>query len=581
MPPPPARWRGRCEFNSSICNNKLIGARSYTIGNGTPFDENGHGTHTASTAAGNFVRGANVFGNANGTAAGIAPLAHIAIYKVCVIRCSESDILAAMDVAIDDGVDVLSLSIGGPAIDFYDESVAVGAFSAIERGIFVSASAGNNGPFLGSVENGAPWLLTVGASTTDRRIVATAVLGNNEELNGESTYQPPNYDSSTPLPLVYPRLNSSNVNASFCTPDSLQNIDVRGRIVLCEVGIIGRIAKGVAVRNAGGAAMILINQQPQGYYTYSDSHVLPATHLSYADGLRIRAYINTTAQPVATISFRGTVIGDDRAPTVASFSARGPNLSSLGILKPDIIGPGSNILAAWHVSVENNINTRSNFNIISGTSMSCPHLSGIAALLRSAHPNWSPAAIKSAIMTTADRVNFAGNLIEDQTFRPASILATGSGHVNIQRATDPGLVYDLQPQDYLPYLCGLNYTDQQVGIIVNRAVRCSEISSITEGELNYPSFFVILGNSSQVYNRTVTNVGDANSVYTAGIVGLSGIEVRVEPSTLQFTEMNQNLTYQVTFSRLTSPRSGTIVEGFLTWNSTRHSVRSPMVTLFE
>ncbi|KAK4486426.1 hypothetical protein RD792_009101 [Penstemon davidsonii] len=439
------------------------------------------------------------------------PLAHVAIYKVCVRRCSESDILAAVDVAIDDGVDVLSLSLDGPTSIFLDESVAVGVFSAIERGIFVSASAGNNGPSFGSIQNGAPWLLTVGASTTDRRIVAPVVLGNNDELNGESTYQPPDFDSSTPLLLVYPLLNSSNVNASFCTPDSLQNIDVRGRIVLCEEGIIGRIAKGIAVRNTGGAAMILINQQPQGYYTYSDSHVLPATHLSYADGLRIRAYINTTAQPVATVSFRGTVIGDDSAPTVAFFSARGPNSASPGILKPDIIGPGSNILAAWRMSVENNINTRSNFKIISGTSMSCPHLSGIAALLRSAHPNWSPTAIKSAIMTTADRVNFEGNLIEDQTFRPASILATGSGHV---------------------------------------------------------------------YNRTVTNVGDPNSVYTVGIIGLSSVEVRVEPSTLQFTEVKQILTYQVKFSRLASPSSGTIAEGFLMWNSTRHSVRSPIFALF-
>ncbi|KAL0409778.1 UNVERIFIED_CONTAM: Subtilisin-like protease SBT1.4 [Sesamum radiatum] len=275
MPPPPAKWKGQCQFNSTVCNNKLIGARYFTIGNGTPLDENGHGTHTASTAAGNFVRGANVFGNANGTAAGIAPLAHIAMYK--------------------------------------------------------------------------------------------------------------------------------------------------GKIVLCEVGGgIGRIAKGRAVRNAGGAAMILINQQPQGYTTNSDSHVLPATHLSYADGLKIKAYLNSTSSPTATISFKGTVIGDDRAPTVASFSGRGPNLASPGILKPDIVGPGHNILAAWHISLENNTNTKSNFNIISGTSMSCPHLSGVAALLKTAHPDWSPAAIKSAIMTTADQVNLAGISSKMKHYGPPS-----------------------------------------------------------------------------------------------------------------------------------------------------------------
>ncbi|KAK4486427.1 hypothetical protein RD792_009102 [Penstemon davidsonii] len=583
MLPPPAKWKGRCEFNSTLCNNKLIGARSFSIGNGTPYDESGHGTHTASTAAGNFVRGANVNGNANGMAAGIAPLAHIAIYKVCINSCSESDILAAMDAAIDDGVDVISLSLGGPATNFYDESVAVGAFSAIERGIFVSVSAGNSGPSLVTVSNGAPWLLTVGASTIDREIVATAVLGNNEQLDGESAYQPADFDSSTLLPLVYPGIISDHANASYCTPESLQNIDLQGRIVFCEGGVIGSVEKGVAVRNAGGAAMILMNTETQAYTTSSEPHVLPATHLSFDDGVKVLTYIISTVEPVATISFKGTIIGDKHAPTVAYFSARGPNEPSPGILKPDIIGPGSNILAAWHVSVENNnIKTKSNFNIISGTSMSCPHLSGIAALLKNAHPNWSPAAIKSAIMTTADQLNLGGNLIEDQNLEPVGVLATGSGHVNILKANDPGLIYDIQPQDYLPYLCGLNYTDQQVGIIVNRAVRCSEISSIKETELNYPSFFVLfLGSSSQVYNRTVTNVGDANSVYTVGVAGLSGAEVTVEPSTLRFTEANQKLTYQVTFSRLTSASSVTMVQGFLTWTSAKHSVKSPMVVLFE
>ncbi|KAL0288746.1 UNVERIFIED_CONTAM: Subtilisin-like protease SBT1.7 [Sesamum angustifolium] len=583
MPPPPAKWKGQCQFNSAVCNNKLIGARQFTIGNGTPLDENGHGTHTASTAAGNFVRGANVFGNANGTAAGIAPLAHIAMYKVCNTRCSESDILAAMDVAIDDGVDIISLSLGGPARNFYDDNVAVGAFSAVERGIFVSAAAGNSGPSLRTIENGAPWLLTVGASSVDRKIRATAVLGNNEELDGESTFQPADYPS-TLLPLVYAGSNSSNPNAPFCLPALLRNIDVQGKIVLCEEGGgIGRITKGRAVRNAGGAAMILVNQQPQGYTTHSDSHVLPATHLSYADGLKVKAYLNSTSSPTATISFKGTIIGDDRAPTVAYFSGRGPNRASPGILKPDVIGPGHNILAAWHISVENNPNTKSNFNIISGTSMSCPHLSGVAALLKTDHPDWSPAAIKSAIMTTADQGNLAGNLIEDETLRPAIFFAVGSGHVNILKARDPGLVYDIQPQDYVPYLCGLNYTDQQVEIIVNRPVQCSEISSISQAELNYPSFTAFLGtgNTSETYNRTVTNVGEANSVYTVETIGLPGVDMRVEPSTLQFSGVNQRLTYQVTFSRLPNAPSNAVAQGFLTWTSGRHSVRSPLVVIFQ
>nr|WKY20453.1 COP9 signalosome complex subunit 5a-like protein [Striga hermonthica] len=329
VPPPPARWRGVCQLDPpAACNNKLIGARRFNVGNGTPLDEDGHGTHTASTAAGNFVAGANVFGNANGTASGIAPLAHLAVYKVCDSSgCPESDILAAMDAAIDDGVDILSLSLGGVAHDFLT-AVAVGAFSAVERGIFVSASAGNNGPCLGGVQNGAPWVLSVGSSTTDRRIQAAVVLGNDVELDGETAFQPADFPA-TPLPLVYPGANTSNPNALFCTPESLANAQVRGRVVLCETGGgIAVIAKGQAVRDAGGEAMILVNQESQGYTTDSDSHVLPTAHLSYADMLRMQAYLNSTSSPTAAILFRGTVFGDDRAPAVAWYSGRGPNLAS-------------------------------------------------------------------------------------------------------------------------------------------------------------------------------------------------------------------------------------------------------------
>lgn len=180
--------------------------------------------------------------------------------------------------------------------------------------------------------------------------------------------------------------------------------------------------------------MILMNEESDGFSTNADTHVLPATHVSHAAGLKIKAYINSTATPTAAILFKGTVIGKPLSPTVASFSSRGPNLESPGILKPDIIGPGVSILAAWPFPLDNCTNSKSTFNIISGTSMSCPHLSGIAALLKSSHPYWSPAAIKSAIMTSADTQNFEGKAIVDQTLRPADVFATGAGHVNPTRA---------------------------------------------------------------------------------------------------------------------------------------------------
>ncbi|XP_073121564.1 subtilisin-like protease [Henckelia pumila] len=579
MPPPPAKWKGKCEFNHTTCNNKIIGARSLITGE-NPYDDFGHGTHTASTAAGNFVKGANIFGNANGTAAGIAPLAHLAIYKVCSLSsCSESDVIAGMDAAIEDGVDVLSISLGTFEDNFYQDFKALGAFSAMEKGILVSASAGNIGPSNYSVLNQSPWILTVGASTTDRKIRATALLGNKQQYHGESVHH---YKAETVLPLVYAgSLNESDPFAPYCYQDSLNGTDIKGKVVLCEAGGLLATEKGEAVKNSGGVAMILLNSEGYANTIQAQAHVLPATRLSYADGLKVKSYINSTSKPVATILFQGTIIGDDLAPVVAAFSSRGPNSVSPGILKPDILGPGLNILAAWPTSIENRTDTKSTFNILSGTSMSCPHLAGVAALLKSSHPDWSPAAIKSAIMTTADTVNLAHDPILDERFLPADIFSTGAGHVNPSKANDPGLVYDIQPKDYIPYLCGLNYTNRQVGFFVQGRVNCSAVSSIPDSQLNYPSFTLTFTSesTSHTYSRTVTNVGQPISSYRAEIVPPPGVDVRVEPNTLEFSELNQKIQYEVTFRRSDSAKNNTVAQGFLKWTSVEHSVRSPIAVI--
>ncbi|KAL3499450.1 hypothetical protein ACH5RR_038543 [Cinchona calisaya] len=581
MPPPPAKWKGKCEFNTSVCNKKFIGARFFNVRKGSPMDEDGHGTHTVSTASRNFVKGANVFGSANGTAVGVAPLVHLAIYKVCTTKCPESDILAAMDTAIDDGVDVLSISIqgGSASSPFSHNNIALGAYSAMERGIFVSCSAGNSGPSNRSLSNKAPWILTVGASSIDRKIRTSALLGNNEEFDGESLFQPKDFPP-TFFPLYYPGKTRSDLNSGYCGSGLLNDTLVQGKIVVCDNGGgIEGTAKGENVKNAGGIGMILINQLSQGYTLSADAHVLPATQLSYVDGIKALSYINSTKSPVGSILFKGTIIGDNHAPMVAAFSSRGPSGTSPGILKPDIIGPGMNILAAWHRSVENNTNTKATFNIISGTSMSCPHLSGVAALLKSVHPDWSPAAIKSAIMATADIVNLAKNPIEDQTLFPASIFATGSGHVNPARANNPGLIYDIESKDYIPYLCGLNYTNTKVGYLVQRKVNCTTKSSIPEAQLNYPSFSLIFGSNVPTYTRTVTNVGEANSVYTVKVIQPTGVNVTVKPDKLSFSEINQKLTYEVTFRKLASAANNVASQGSLTWTSEKFLVRSPIAAI--
>ncbi|XP_027182434.1 subtilisin-like protease SBT1.2 [Coffea eugenioides] len=578
MPPPPPEWKGRCEYGNPPCNNKLIGLRSFIRDRpGLPFDEVGHGTHTASTAAGNFVANANVYDNANGTAVGMAPHAHLAIYSACSRHgCRSADVLAAIDAAVLEGVHVLSLSLGFDfPISLFEDEIAIGAFGAIRNRVFVSCSAGNYGPLYQSLRNGAPWILTVGASTTDRDVRATAVLGNNQEFDGQSFFQPKDFQT-TLLPLVYPGMNGDQF-AATCEKGSLDNIDVKAKIVLCD-GF--GVETGETVRDAGGAAMILMNQQSSGYTTSAEGHVLPAAQVSFADGQAIKAYINSTSTPKATIQFKGTIIGVKDAPAVAAFSSRGPNHASPGILKPDIIGPGVNILAAWSESVEDKTTTKSNFNVISGTSMACPHLSGIAALIKNAHPRWSPAAIKSAIMTTANFTNVTSSPIIDERRVPADIFMIGAGQVNASRALDPGLVYDIQPNDYIPYLCGLGYSDQNVRTIVGKPVTCSTVSSIPEAQLNYPSFAIQLPqNTTQRYSRIVTNVGIAVSSYHVEIEEIPGVEVSVQPEVLNFTELDQQMTYQITFRRTTmSSNKSFFVQGAITWIS-EHRVRSPIAVL--
>ncbi|KAI3501030.1 hypothetical protein L1887_28886 [Cichorium endivia] len=576
MPPPPARWKGKCEVAG--CNNKLIGMKNFFTGATTPVDEDGHGTHTSSTAAGSPVDDANVFGNANGTATGIAPLAHLAMYRVCDGICTESAIAAGFDAAIEDGVDVLSISIGGGYRQLYNDIIDIASFAATKKGIFVSCSAGNSGPTNATLSNEAPWILTVGASTIDRRIRTSVHLGNKKLYNGESLYQPKDFNHKF-RPLVYPG-KDGDTNAANCLEGSLDQIDVKGKVVLCDMGWSSGVEKSEVVKAAGGAAVILANDEVSGATTIAEANVIPASNVGYREGIEIKKYFNSTYSPVATILFRGTVLGINTAPEVAFFSSRGPNTASPGILKPDIIGPGVNILAAWSESVDN----KTKFHVISGTSMSCPHLAGVAALLKSDHPDWSPAIIKSAIMTTATQVNLNKHAIVDQTLLPADVFAIGSGHVDPSKSNDPGLVFDIQPSEYIPYLCGLGYTPKQIELITKKKVSC--LKTIAEAQLNYPSFAVSLKRGdSKTYSRMVTNVGMPNSTYTVGEIHVPhGVKAVVGglSQQLSFTAMHHKLTYNITFSRDPLAKvNAHYGQGHMTWVSGSYSVRTPFSFKFE
>ncbi|KAJ0967550.1 hypothetical protein J5N97_024467 [Dioscorea zingiberensis] len=577
MPLPPAKWKGICDFDRPMCNNKLVGARGFLRGcRDSPVDDDGHGMHTASTAAGNFVANASVLGQAKGIASGIAPKAHLSIYKVCYKHCRGSDILAGIDQAIADGVDVLSISIGGKPEPFYDDHMAIGALAAVEKGLFVSSSAGNTGPRESSVENNAPWMLTVGASTLDRSIRVTVKLGNGEEINGESAYQPDNFPFKM-LPLVFPG-EKGVARAKTCADGSLDTINVRGKVVLCETGGVNNgVDKGLVVKKAGGVAMIIMNQEKQMYTVKARAHVLPAAHISYVDAIRIKKYLKSSPVATAGMLFKGTVYGSPVSPSIASFSGRGPSIVNNGVMKPDIVGPGMNILAAWPASAGGTA-----FNMLSGTSMAAPHLAGIAALLKASHPDWSPAMIKSAIMTTADLLRRDGKPISDETGNTTNYSAMGAGHVNPSKADDPGLVYDISVDDYISYLCGLGYTDRQVSAVARRHIECSSQKVITAEELNYPTFMLNVDAESQkTITRTVKNVGEDNAVFTVQVDAPEGVEVVVYPERIEFSKVNEMAVYDVYFTAGdTSERIGSVSEGQLRWVSSKHVVKSAISVTF-
>ncbi|PIN03418.1 Cucumisin [Handroanthus impetiginosus] len=594
MPGVPARWRGKCEaadnFDPKIhCNKKLIGARffsrGYSMASGSkeihsPRDDDGHGTHTSSTAAGSQVENASLLGYASGNARGMATHARLATYRVCwKSGCLGSDILAAMDRAILDGVDVLSLSLGGGSAPYFRDTIAIGAFAAMEKGIVVSCSAGNSGPAKSSLANVAPWIMTVGAGTIDRDFPAFATLGNGQKYTGVSLYSGQGMGSKL-VELVYNK--GTNSSSNLCLTGSLDPAIVRGKVVLCDRGINARVEKGAVVRDAGGVGMILANTAASGEELVADSHLLPAVAVGRKVGDMIRQYVKTAVKPTAVLGFGGTVVNVKPSPVVAAFSSRGPNTVTSQILKPDVIGPGVNILAAWSEAVGptglDKDTRRTGFNIMSGTSMSCPHISGLAALIKAAHPEWSPSAIKSALMTTAYTVDNTNSPLRDAAdYSISSPLAHGAGHVDPQKALSPGLVYDATAEDYIAFLCSLDYTIDMIQVIVKHPnVTCARKWQ-DPGQLNYPSFSVVFGKSRVVrYTRRLTNVGAAGSIYQVSIDAPKNVVVTVKPSKLIFKNVGDRQRYTVTFVSHKRVDPSANAFGSITWKNAEHQVKSPV-----
>jgi len=580
-----------CDFGNSghnandadfECNNKLIGARQ-TLGTYRFFigaesfeydsarDDNGHGTHTASTAAGNAGVEAEMFGRSFGTVSGVAPRAHIIAYKgLGDLGGFTSDLVAAINQAVADGVDVINYSVGGgPSLAGADDIAYLFAAAA---GVFVATSAGNSGNGPGTIGGPAsvPWLTSVGASTQPRFFQGTVTLGDGSTFTGASVT-----GGTSSVGLV----DAEFAGGDLCIPGSLDSTEVAGKIVLCRRGAIARAAKSEAVAIAGGVGMILYNNDDVGDLS-TDPHVIPSVHTDLTPGLAIKAYIASEGAD-ATAAITAPVEGVfDAAPSSTKFSSRGPNMVAPDIIKPDVTAPGHQILAGNTPTPPPGSAQGELFMSISGTSMSSPHVAGIFALIKQEHPDWTPAMAKSAIMTTASQA-----VLDSDRVSPADPFTMGSGLVDPGNAVakgsafQPGLVYDAGLFEYAAFTCGANlgvFTPGSCGFL--EAIGVPSDAS----DLNLASIGVAELAGSQTVTRTVTSVAEEQGwrTYSVSVDAPDGYDVIVEPASFAI-KSGQSVSYSVTIINDGTGSSDQWSHGSLTWEDSagHYSVFSPISVL--
>ncbi|THJ65803.1 protease [Arthrobacter echini] len=566
-------FEGECQvgedFDGSLCNSKVVSARYFAdtfLDNVppaerapeeviSPVDIDNHGTHTASTAAGNSGVEQRAAGRSFGKSSGVAPEAKISVYKVCwedtnpdTGGCYSSASIAAINQAILDGVDVLNYSISGSTTTTTDP-VSLAFLSATSAGVFVAASAGNSGPTASTVNHGGPWMTTVAASTFSYELQGTAEFSDGTKYRGASIMR-----SGVPASPVVIAANvaaAGAANPNLCGPNTLDRAKVAGKIVVCDRGVIARTDKSDEVARAGGVGMILVNLVDSS--TDTDVHAIPTVHVNAPESLELKAKV--AANPSIKVALKPTdTTGKPLPPTpqIAGFSSRGPLLATdSDLLKPDITAPGVAVLAG--VSTVGSDGEQ--FGFLSGTSMASPHVAGLGALVLGQKPNWSPAAVKSAMMTTAYPLKTASGGVE------TDVLAVGAGHINPASVLSPGLIYDQDAEDYLRFIQG---TGLDLGI--------EGLEGVAAKDTNVPSF--ALGNLTgrTEVTRTVTAV--TPGIYRA-TSNVPGVKVTVTPSILNFSAAGESRTFKVSFENQ-GAASGEFAKGSLTWEGQGKKVTSPV-----
>lgn len=519
---PRGTFFGACDPVTGLpfCNDKLIGVWDFT--GTTPEDDNLHGSHTASTAAGNVVAADIIAPTLTLTrnVSGVAPHANLITYKACDTAsggCRGVSLGLAIDQATADGVDVINFSIGGGSSDPWTDANAISFLGARDAGIFVSASAGNDGPgasTVGSPSN-APWLMSVAASTHNRKFVNSVV-----DMSGGSGAAPANIAGKSvtsgygPAKIVY----AGDYGFPLCGDGPADEATGRaainpftpgtfnGEIVICDRGTYGRVEKGENVKEGGAGGMILVNDAPNGDSLIGDAHALPAVHISYANGNVLKNWVANGTGHTGTITGTVTDVNTANGDAMASFSSRGPDKSAPGVLKPDVTAPGVDILAAFNTLGNTGQVGGVEWGVISGTSMSSPHSAGAAALVRAIHPDWTPAEVQSALMTTSitNGVNVGGKL--------ATPFDRGAGRVDLTQAARAGLVLN------------------EILAAGQTVTQYYETAQANPTTLNRPSMANSDCKGTCSWTRVVTSTLNTTASWTAKTSGPKGVRLTVSPS---------------------------------------------------